>query len=429
MSGNSSYYYLNLANEWPTFTFPPSVNVDEQESPGAILVEPSESEPVTIIGGAYEFSVQKVKWIRIRLNADIPPGTSVQLYYARSEIAPPSTFNSHATQLDFPWQATAQNTLDHLIENISATPLWLACVLKNSEGKSPAIHQIRLDFGEQSYLDRLPSIYRSPAQEKTLRPLLDLLKIDLENYDNLINALPSLFDAEASPDSLDNSWLSWLAGWLDFELVKSWTEDQKRVYLSQAYTLYRQRGTHSGLKKILKIYANVEATIEEPGASTQIWMLGEYSQLGASTKLAPAHMQAATLGNTATLDNAYLNNEVSTSDIELGQNLFREHAHSFYVHIHEAELTYPEKLDEIKDIIAREKPAHTHARLNIIKPTLKIGLQSRIGVDAIVAKGPASMVLGETFGLLSEDSLPCRGQPNLPDDIKVCENDEEQELS
>jgi hypothetical protein len=45
-------------------------------------------------------------------------------------------------------------------------------------------------------------------------------------------------------------------------------------------------------------------------------------------------------------------------------------------------------LDEVHRIVEREKPAHTDYRLQLIFPDLRIGMQSRLGIDAIVGGEP-----------------------------------------
>ena len=54
-------------------------------------------------------------------------------------------------------------------------------------------------------------------------------------------------------------------------------------------------------------------------------------------------------------------------------------------------------LDELHRIVQREKPAHTDYRVHIVAPELRVGLQSRIGIDAIVGS--------ETGAGLDETSL------------------------
>ena len=41
-------------------------------------------------------------------------------------------------------------------------------------------------------------------------------------------------------------------------------------------------------------------------------------------------------------------------------------------------------LDEIHRIVEREKPAHTDYRLQLIAPDFSVGMQARLGIDAII---------------------------------------------
>jgi hypothetical protein len=44
--------------------------------------------------------------------------------------------------------------------------------------------------------------------------------------------------------------------------------------------------------------------------------------------------------------------------------------------------------------VDREKPAHTDYRIELIAPELRVGLQARVGIDAIVGGEPAALRLG-----------------------------------
>src|SRR5262249_13137052 len=124
--------------------------------------------------------------------------------------------------------------------------------------------------------------------------------------ENVIAGLPRLFDAFAAPDDGFPSWLDWLSGWLAFDLQESWTDEERRRYLFEAFELYGWRGTTEGLRRYLKIYAGVNARIVEAGRFGRSWSLGAVSVLGFSTRLAPGALQGAVLGSTAVVDQAQI---------------------------------------------------------------------------------------------------------------------------
>ena len=73
-----------------------------------------------------------------------------------------------------------------------------------------------------------------------------------------------------------------------------------------------------------------------------------------------------------------------------------------------SELTRPGALEDVRLVIEREKPAHTTYDLCVIQPRLRVGVQARVGVDAIVAQGPPPAHVGMVLDL---GSLAPAGDP------------------
>lgn len=168
-------------------------------------------------------------------------------------------------------------------------------------------------------------------------------------------------------------------------------------------------GTVEGLRRYIKLYAGVEARIEEPAWEAQLWSLGENSTLGFSTRLASAHAQGAVVGTTATLGQSHL-----TRGDDFGAALFEDMAHRFCVQVYCAELRRPGALENVRTVIEREKPAHTDYHLCVIEPRMRVGAQACIGVDTIIAQGPPAVRLGMP---LDTATLAARAEP--------CETEEE----
>jgi hypothetical protein len=112
--------------------------------------------------------------------------------------------------------------------------------------------------------------------------------------------------------------------------------------------------------------------------------------------LAPAHLQGAVPGSSATFDQAHL----SRGD-RPGAPLFEDLAHRFCVQVYRAELNRPGALADVRAVLDREKPAHTSYHLCVIEARMRVGIQARVGIDAIVAQGPPAA----QFGMLLGDSV------------------------
>jgi phage tail-like protein len=297
--------------------------------------------------------------------------------------------------MPFPgWTAAPRDALQAIVANSPAHDFWVGGIVRGDGTATPAISQIRVEYGPDTFLKYLPALYRKdPASRSVLERFLSLAQSELGDLGLEIGDLPLLFDPAAAPAGGFPSWLTWLSGWLAWIVNHNWSEKQAREYLAGAFSLYGWRGTPSGLRRYLKIYAGVNAHIFEPSQTATLWSLGENSSLGFTTMLAPAEAEGAVLGSTAVLDHSDLQ---SPGDC-FGGALFDDIAYRFCVGIYCAELTRPGALRDARAAIAREKPAHTVCYLCLIEPRMRIGVQSRIGIDAIVGAAPPA-ILGEQLG-------------------------------
>jgi len=77
--------------------------------------------------------------------------------------------------------------------------------------------------------------------------------------------------------------------------------------------------------------------------------------------------------------------------------LFDGVAHRFTVSVYPGDVECAGRLDRIRAIVDREKPAHTMYELCVIAPGIRIGYQARLGVDTLLGGGPRSPArLGES---------------------------------
>ena len=78
---------------------------------------------------------------------------------------------------------------------------------------------------------------------------------------------------------------------------------------------------------------------------------------------------------------------------QIGLPLFADTAYRFCVIVDSYRAQDAATRAEIERIVDREKPAHTDYRIEYIAPETRIGLQSRIGIDAIVGGDPPPLRL------------------------------------
>lgn len=424
MQEATGYKYLNTANRWPTF----HLHEMEVAPDGSLTLKRTGKTFASrgvFRGGPFETFDVPTPWFRLQaFAASLPEGAHLQLFTYTSDtgVAPFHPADDEPFR-DQGWAALPRDVLDVLIPNRPAEHLWIGGIVQSDGNASPLLQQMRVDYGRDSYLKYLPAIYGADERARDLlERFLSLFESVQGGLEDKINDLPRLFDSGAAPSGDLPSWLSWLAGWLAFDLAETWSEADVRRHLAEAFALYGKRGTVEGLRQYLKWYAGVEARIEEPGQQAALWSLGENSTLGFTTVLAPAQLAGAVLGATSTLDRSHL-----TNDDVPGAALFDDVAHRFCVQVYCAELTRPGTLAAAREVLEREKPAHTDYHLCVIEPRFRVAAQARVGIDAIVARGAPQAQFDVMLGTapLAAKAEACKDAMLLPEESSVCDDEEE----
>jgi len=298
--------------------------------------------------------------------------------------------------------------------------LWVGALFLSGGLASPALSQLRVEFDYPTYDQYLPAIYRNQAGcEEFLVRLLSLYASFNQEVEGEIGSIPALFDPKAAPARF----LAWLAGCLGLDLDANWDEKKQRRIIAEIFRLSGRRGTAAGLREILRLFAGVDAHIEEPilhaawwslpspggscceacaeqaPCSVGNWQAAGDSILGWNTMLAPAQPQGAVVGTSADLDQSHL-----ITDDDFGAPLFTDVAYRFMVNVYRGQVMCADTLARIRSVLDAEKPAHTLYQLCIIEPRFRVGFQARVGIDTVVAGPPRSLALGSEQ-MLGEESV------------------------
>jgi hypothetical protein len=195
--------------------------------------------------------------------------------------------------------------------------------------------------------------------------------------------------------------LSWLASWQAFNVPSRLSPESGpgavRALIARVPELYQQRGTPSGVRDFVDIYTGSRPHLFEGFRERAAWVLGVSSRLGFDTGL-PLNSVDGVVPDQTVLGAASIE-----SDTDWGSALFRDTAHRFSVLLPAADAPTADDQRRVRAVIDREKPAHTDYHVCFAKPTFRIGLQSRLDVDAIVAGQPEPLVLDER-GALGRDA-------------------------
>ncbi len=187
----------------------------------------------------------------------------------------------------------------------------------------------------------LPGIFHEEA-EKKFSPLWALLLLMEDNFDSVsrtIHRIEMYFDihhapAGATPDEPD--FLSWLGTWVGLVPEQDWPEEKKRYVLSIAADLHKLRGTMDGLHYMLALFFGIEVQIEE-------WTWPQDMRIGVIN----------TSGIDTRIDQQYDINNCFTLTWRPGPE--------------DQGPRLKQKIAAIRQMIDREKPAHTWCYFNVIE--------------------------------------------------------------
>ncbi len=363
-------------------------------------------------GGPFGPGGRAILWHQIEtLGGPLAAGAHLQLFVhtASSETPPPAPSDDPAAPFDrAAWTPLPQDALRGLIRGAAASHLWVGAHLTGEGRQTPVVEQVRIDFDTETWARFLPAIYRTRAADpELLERFLSLFESLFTDVEEEIGGLPRRFDAAAAPAD----WLPWLAGWLGLELDETWPEEQRRRAVAGAFAAAARRGTPAGLREAVRFATGVDVRIAEPVLRPVAWALpadsnagdADGGRLGFDTVLAAAHPEGAVVGTTAVLDGSYLTGEGGP-----GSHLYEAVAHQFCVQVYERQAASPRRLAAVRAVIEREKPAHTAWHLCVIAPRLRIGVQSLVGIDTVVAGPPPAGRLGENTALVLGGSPPAR---------------------
>lgn len=343
------------------------------------------------IAGPLDSERFRCQWHRVKMQARVDPGTSIQVETFTSE-APKAAVevqllpdNRWATQ-----QVNGQpgeGEWDCLVRSQPGRYLWLRLTLRGDGRHTPQIGSLQIEYPRNSSLRHLPAVFRQDAASADfLERYLSLMDKDWEGLGASIDHIDWYFDPNATP--LD--FLAWLASWLGLALEQSWPEARRRKLVEQAHRLYALRGTPAGLRLHVAIYTGVEPQILEH-FKLRRWLVLSQARLG----------EASVLWGADVVDRLQLGVNASVGDFKLQdtgdpqRDPFHVYAHQFSLYIilpgaDEAQVRTLERIVELS------KPAHSQGNIVLVEPRLRIGRQSIVGVNTVVGCYPAGVTTGES---------------------------------
>jgi phage tail-like protein len=371
----------------------------------------------TFVSSALDSKTYRCVWHRVALTGAVPSGTAVRVDTFTSES--PKTDDEILSLAATRWStgqihtASDSGEWDCLIQAPAGRYLWLRLTLTSDGTATPSLARTRVYYPRNSSLRYLPATYRADTTSA------DFLDRFLSIFDSLrgplssqITDMAALFDPMATPSGAtpQSDFLSWLASWLGISFKSSWPLARRRQLVRQAHTLFRLRGTPAGLSLHVQLYAGVQPRILELFRLRR-WLFVNGASLGNDTTL---------FGNSV-MNRLQLDVHSSVGSFQLidygdpSLDLFNQYAHRFLVVVPRWPGSGQADEQALQQIIELAKPAHTVAQLQWAEPRLRIGLQSFIGVDSVIAAYPSGVIEGQ--GKLGHDTVlsgsTAHGSPSM----------------
>jgi phage tail-like protein len=371
---------------------PPAGARIEAGDDDSFMIDPSDDPPVPparryATGGwlrtvALDSGVDDCQWHRVRVDADVPPGTSITVRLATM---------TEPTQRpgDERWQPLPPGAADALIRQPPGRYLRVELALSGDGRATPLVRAARADFDVPTMLDRLPAVYQAePRAAEFTRRFLSLFDASFGELDEAIKLAPLLLDPLGVPDHV----LPTLAARVGVRADPAWPADRLRRLLAAWPRLAPLLGTPRGLRRLVAIVYGVDVAVEEPGRARP-WGGAGHARLG-QVRLFGLSRASLRLG-VGRLGEALLEPDGDPLAPAYGSGAYR-----CIVHVPGS---LPASQRPSLEALARAfLPAHLSVEVRYAAPTMRVGRPLAVGVGTrlgrlqpgVLGGGESAVVLG-----------------------------------
>jgi phage tail-like protein len=349
-----------------------------------------------LLTGAIDSGIPRCRWHRVRIDADVPAGTTVSVAVSSHEEANPDPqgritdppWQGFAPGIPHPsdWQIGPAGMLDFLIDQPPGRYLFLRMRLVGDGHLTPRVRRIRTDFPRQTSLENLPAVYReNPDAENFTERFLSIFDAFIEDIDRTIERYPALLDVDNVPGDV----LPWLGSFLDLAMDPAWDANRRRRILKHLPKLYRKRGTASGLRKAVRLVFDFDPVIQEL-AYERNWGAVGRARVRNVRLFGPARVRCQ-VGRSA------LNAAPLHSFGRPERDPFTTGAHRFRLLL--PGLVSSHEQQRLTHLIESQKPAHTVAAIRAGGQGVVLGGGIAVGIDTSLTPLPPPVLGGAKLRL------------------------------
>jgi phage tail-like protein len=405
-----------------------------------VATPPPDPPPVFNTSGTYwseplDSEFYRCQWHRIVLRGQLPPKTAVVVSTYTSEVEQPLTqiqgLPSDAWQTNQTLSAFA-GEWEGLVFSGPGRYLWLRLDLAGNGAATPRIQSIRLEYPRISLRRYLPAVFaEDPGGTDFADRFLSIFDTTLRSVERKIDNQAAYFDPLSSPavpgKSAKIDFLTWLASWVGVSLDRQLPVQQRRQILKQSGQFLCTRGTRLGLWKQLLLLLGMEpATVccphdhprktcvpkplnctpadascawQPPPLILEHYQLRRWLFLGEGRLGDDAMLWGVSIVNRSQLGHnaqAGVSQLVTTPDPL--HDPFLKYSHKFTVFVPASFGASDRKRRGLINLLEAERPAHTQYQVEYVAPRLRVGFQSMIGLDSVIARYPSGFRVGQRLG-------------------------------
>jgi phage tail-like protein len=273
--------------------------------------------------------------------------------------------------------------------------LWIKLEMSGLSPRARAsVREMRVYYPRRSYLRYLPAVYQHDTVSRDfLERFLSMFETVLGDLEATIERIPEMFDPDLTPDSF----LDWLAQWLDLGIEEEWPARVKRELVRRAARLYRTKGTPAGLAEFIRVVTDTTPIIRESFDTERPSVLGDGLRLGI-TRIARRPVtdlprdQRTVLGCGSILGTTHVR-----STTQVPSDPFQATANRFTVLLDLPRSRFQRYERGLHRIIRDNAPAHAAYDIRLVSGA-GLGPQSMLGVTTALADMPPVRLGYATLG-------------------------------